>query len=459
MALEEASLVSASVRSRRPMLLLALAAGVPAVHASAAHGQDAGNADVSGVLIAEDEPPASTDLLLVPRLAVAGAAIPVRVGLELYERHHLRARVVDILFDDRRIFGLYPALGYESGFGPSLGARFVHRDIDGRGGRLRLGADYGGEPYQGVNGSLRVTPLAALPLRVHLSASYRRQPRSRFFGVGNASDAPLTFFRQQSGLVAAGAELALPASLSVAVHSAYLDRQFRDAVTEAQHERLTSRFDTATLPGWNGGSRLVYSELQLTRDTLGVASAFIPAAAPSHGNKVVLFAGAARGLQDDAGTHLRWGGDVFQYFDLYNGDRVLLLRAHLEGVSGQQRHIAFTDLPQLGGPELLRGYDRGRFRDRTAMLAAIEYRYPIWRQLGGFLFLDAGRVLPGAGDLPTSFLSPTGFHPTGGFGLQAVNGERFQLRAQAAGSAEGVFFQVALEPVHGAGGLPRRIRS
>src|SRR5262249_60628075 len=92
--------------------------------------------------------------------------------------------------------------------------------------------------------------------------------------------------------------------------------------------------------------------------------------------------------------YVRYGLDALRYFDPYRGDRVLLLRLYAEAVTGSLADIPFTDLPRLGGPQLLRGYHRDRFRDRAALMSTAEYAFPIGEQLSGYLLLDAGRLEP-----------------------------------------------------------------
>jgi outer membrane protein assembly factor BamA len=128
---------------------------------------------------------------------------------------------------------------------------------------------------------------------------------------------------------------------------------------------------------------------------------------------------------------------------------VLILRGRLEGVEGSDERIPFIDLPRLGGPTLLRGYARDRFRDRVALLASLEYRYPIWRQVSGFLFADAGRVLPDLSEAGRAALAPQLLRPSGGAGLEVFQVDSVLVRGQVAGSPEGVFFQFSLGPVYG----------
>jgi outer membrane protein assembly factor BamA len=62
----------------------------------------------------------------------------------------------------------------------------------------------------------------------------------------------------------------------------------------------------------------------------------------------------------------------------------------------ENKEIPFYLLSELGSDETIRGFSRGRFRDKDALLASAEYRYPIWEDhpnsLDAFIFIDAGQV-------------------------------------------------------------------
>ena len=59
------------------------------------------------------------------------------------------------------------------------------------------------------------------------------------------------------------------------------------------------------------------------------------------------------------------------------------------------RDIPFYNLSELGRNGTIRGFERGRFRDRDMVLGSLEYRYPIWfKGIDALLFIDAGKVSP-----------------------------------------------------------------
>jgi hypothetical protein len=456
-----------TVSSTLASLALAALVGRAAAAQAALTSATTAPQEVSGVLVPEagghlaGEVPGA--LLLVPRLAIAAASVPLRAGLIVYERQNVRERVLDLFFDDTRTFGVYPTASLETGLRPGIGARLVHRNLFSTGAHLRLSADYGGELRRRLDAGVSNIQLGPAPLWAHLRGGWQRQPDASFYGIGDAplaasdSDAAglpargpaayQTRFDQTIRRLELGVVFDPAGPLRAGWSGSYVARGFGsgDALDPRQ---IDTRFDPSSLPGWDRGVALVYNELQVGLDRLRVTSPYVAAGVPSAGNKVLAFAGWASGVGGDPTRYLRYGVDALQYFDLYQGSRVLMLRGHLEGVAGETARIPFTDLPRLGGPLLLRGFAPNRFRDRVVLSATAEYRYPIWRQMSGFLFADVGRVLPGAADLAPGRLVHERPHVGGGGGLEILQGNDFRLRGQAATSGEGLFFQLAFEPAY-----------
>ena len=115
----------------------------------------------------------------------------------------------------------------------------------------------------------------------------------------------------------------------------------------------------------------------------------------------------SEGIEVEAttGIYSQIGGDKFGFwkgsFDLkyfinlfYN--RVLMLRIAGEmRESVSNREIPCYYLSELGRNGTIRGFERGRFRDRDMVLGSLEYRYPIWLHgIDALLFIDAGKVAP-----------------------------------------------------------------
>ena len=113
---------------------------------------------------------------------------------------------------------------------------------------------------------------------------------------------------------------------------------------------------------------------------------------PSKGIDASLAAGIFQELDDDQFGFWKVSADLTTYIHLFY-NRVLALR-----VAGElrepfsDREIPFYYLSELGRQETIRGFKRGRFRDRHMVLASAEYRYPIWRMADAILFVDVGQV-------------------------------------------------------------------
>ncbi len=114
----------------------------------------------------------------------------------------------------------------------------------------------------------------------------------------------------------------------------------------------------------------------------------------------------------------------------------------MEGVTGELDDVAFSDLPRLGGPLLLRGYDQDRFRDRISTLATAEYQWHLQNTIYGYLFVDGGRVFES-----WSALELDGVRVGYGGGIQFTTKSIFVARAQLATSIDGgLFFSLSFDP-------------
>jgi hypothetical protein len=87
-------------------------------------------------------------------------------------------------------------------------------------------------------------------------------------------------------------------------------------------------------------------------------------------------------------SYRRLRADARQYVSMGRG-HVLALHGLLIGTTGD---APFDQLALVGGGDILRGYQRGRFRDRWLLASQAEYRTPIRHRLGAVAFFGAGTV-------------------------------------------------------------------
>lgn len=307
-------------------------------------------------------------------------------------------------------------LRYESGFGATLGGTAgYHHGPTG----AALAAVFGGRYDYGVQLDGHTGHWFAL------SASYASYDEERFTGaLPDGAEMPAdgdVRFDQKSIEVTARSPIpiarrfTLAPSVSVYRHRFGLPTELMDA------------------PGFgDDGFEEIYGEMSASYHDLTTAAPWISDAVPSSGWWVRARTGFASDL---GGARVRYGRarlEAARLFDLYAGDRVLVLGASTEAVIGDRDDIPYIDLPSLGGGTSLRGYRRGEFRDKIATEATAEYRYGLAPQVTARAFTDVGRTFADAGDLGVDDLR-LGF----GGGLLIHWRDEVRARVDLAGSIDG----------------------
>jgi len=103
-----------------------------------------------------------------------------------------------------------------------------------------------------------------------------------------------------------------------------------------------------------------------------------------------------KALNQNGFDYFRFKLDFEQYLRLHVPRLVLWLHnawAFEEKTSGNQ--IPFYRLSALDVFSPLRGFNRGRFRDKSSVVFNAELRYPLWENIDGTAFIDTGRVFDG----------------------------------------------------------------
>ncbi len=124
---------------------------------------------------------------------------------------------------------------------------------------------------------------------------------------------------------------------------------------------------------------------------------------------------------------------VQRFVKLFSVFRSIVVRARLAGTAPLEGSdgVPFYFQPVLDEDQALRGYKRGRFRDRGALLFNVEYRYPIWDTWDGAIFLDEGQVFRHLEQFTWDR-----FHWSAGAGIRFSGKNGFLFRVQAAFSDE-----------------------
>jgi hypothetical protein len=363
-------------------------------------------------------------VLFVPRAVTFVLFAPIRGILWLIETYDIPERLIDVFYNDDRTFGVFPTLIVESGFGVGAGARLVARDLLAEDTKLVLSGGYGGRFRQTYRAELSTGSLISDWLELGVEGRYEERPKDYFFGIGAAAGDDEVRIQRTRGQAVLFARFVPADILRFTLSGLYSHWAIESSPEDpaADLDRFRSPID------------LAYQELFVEIDTREPAHRMIFDSTPSHG----IYLGGAVGLteifSEPSSRYWRWSADGEWLIDLMYGNRVLALGAHVESVTGRLDQIPLVELPRLGGPRLLRGYERDRFQDRASAVVSAEYRFPISGHALGYLFVDGGRVFRTLEDF--SFESwRLGFG--GGFDLYSRSNEL--LRVQAAGSKDGDF--------------------
>jgi len=130
-------------------------------------------------------------------------------------------------------------------------------------------------------------------------------------------------------------------------------------------------------------------------------------------------------------TYQPWVGSDFSYVE-----QLIDLRKYIPFASGSmlgfqvlgqftEGTVPLRELPRLGGPNILRGFVLGRYRDRQLWSAQTEYRHPINRFLLAAVFAAVGGVAP---TIDAFSLATTRY--AGGAGMRVLLNRKKQLYAR-----------------------------
>jgi hypothetical protein len=154
--------------------------------------------------------------------------------------------------------------------------------------------------------------------------------------------------------------------------------------------------------------------------------------APTAGTFVQFWAGLHRDYLGSDFDYEDYMLDVRKFISLGKG-QVLALQAKGRIMGGDP---PFYRLSSIGGISVMRGLFDGRFRDKSMGAVQAEYRFPLWKSLGGAVFGGAGEVA----DIPADF-TIRNIQFTGGLGLRLTLDpkERINLRLDVGFSRYGTF--------------------
>ncbi|MCZ6765567.1 MAG: BamA/TamA family outer membrane protein [bacterium] len=307
---------------------------------------------------------------------LAGAAIIVD------EKYDVAKRTRAFLTSDDGRRGLNPVYTPIGGFGASLYARDYFNDDF----RSSLTASWSSKGRAFYQARWRRLNLWDGFVTTGFRVQYRNLPDEKFYGIGPDSQLEdETNFQQLQPLT----DLMIGRRFTDRFQADVILGFERDDINEGKSggsPSTTDVFDEQTLPGVDVPASMLRVGLDAYWDRRNRKFR------PSSGFWLLAGGGAVyEPSHTDFGfttliVDFRWFHDLFY-------ERILVLR-----LAGRftdplpAREIPFYKLAELGTTETIRGYTRGRFRDRDAIWTTVEYRYPIWRVLDGVFFTDFGYV-------------------------------------------------------------------
>ncbi len=373
-------------------------------------------------------------VVLTPPLVLLNAAfLPLKGLLHVAGRYKIPEHIIDILYNDERTAAVVPTFSFLGSQGPSVGFNAFHGGLGRHRERIGVSAKFGGRYVQSYQVELTAPRVAGTPFGVEVLTSFVVEPHLRFWGYGPgdvreaAPSEPVhprtanveSVFEQQRALIKMRAGWSFMEAIDLGFIGSFNRRDFGPKVSEKDPEPSVEQvYDTSALPGFENGYSLVEPLLDLRVDTRE------PKGSTSGGVYFNAFGGGAP--PQNGYRFIHYAAEFTGFIDLYHGDRVLALHAAHESVVGDDHEIPFADMPRLGGPKRMRGYDLFRFRDKHTALAVVEYRWPIHEYVAGAAFFEVGSV----GRDYETMATPENYRFGGGGGLifRSQDSELFALQ-------------------------------
>lgn len=346
-----------------------------------------------------EEPTTAGDVLIwIPRVIFFPAYVvteyvvrrPLGLLVTTAERRRWIQEITELFtFGPNNNVGVVPTAVIDFGFRASGGVYFFWDDFITEGNDLRVHAATGGTDW------LRLTIADRIEVddrsSVKLRAEGWTRPDWAFFGTG-----PESLERNRSRYLAKTVEGGfsfsggLEAPSSIDVYSSVKLARFGDGSC-CEDPSLSARVRqgafAATPPGFDTG---------YTAQRLGIEVALDsrrPRPAPGSGVRVDAWAEHAFNMEDARSRWIRYGGTLGGFLDVTGHNRVLSLAVTAQFADPLgDREVPFTELISLGGDQLMRGYLQDRLLGRSAAVATLEYRYPIWAFLDGTVQAAVGNV-------------------------------------------------------------------
>jgi hypothetical protein len=259
-------------------------------------------------------------------------------------------------------------------------------------------------------------------------AQYRHSPQHRFWGLGpGALREDGTSFLMRGAMYEMVAEYQRSTFFGVAARGGIIDIEIGPG-GDRDRPSTQAVFDDAAAPGLRRQPAYAHFASAVTFDTRDAAGS------PRTGGMLGLLGSRFNALnvgpENLSFSRLAVDGRYFLPATSRSVVALRLLASRDFADSGGR--VPFYLQQTLGGGDVLRGFDRGRFRGTSLVTMSAEYRFDVHKYVELAAFGDAGQVTRGLTDF-----SPTDFETSWGFGLRAKYKGNVMFRSDIAFSREG----------------------
>ena len=314
---------------------------------------------------------------------------PIGGFITYAERHQLPEAIVSFFtFGPDKKAGVVPTALLDFGFKPSIGVYAFWDDLLGKDNHLRLHASTWGKDWiQGsVADKIKVGDRGWFDLRVEGVT----RPDQIFHGLGPNT---LQGDRSRYGIQKIQAHPVFETQwwrgsrVTIEGGVKYVNFSDENCCDQPSLVDEASKGKAILPPGFNTGYTEIYQRGEFTIDTREDRPA------SQSGLRLELEAEQGANVRSASDTWIRYGGSLGGYVDIKN-NRTVSLSGTVLFVDPLSKGavIPFTEQVILGGSGPMRGYLFGRLIDRSAAVATLKYRWPIWVFLDGTMQGSVGNV-------------------------------------------------------------------
>lgn len=391
--------------------------------------------DTVAVALAEPPKPVWEHVLLAPYRVITFPIVLLskgtRAGLSYMDEHRVLERAATLLGPRQGPFGFLVdfQFGGLSGLGGGIIAE--HTKFLGPGNTFRARAST----------TTHYDDHLGIAARFHsdgggfteVGAGYRQRPNVRYFGLGPKSrEEDESFLHQETGWAGLNIRRALSGGTTWETNLEY-SSVATGAPGDGNDPPAEDYFASPSLPGYGRHSYGFTVGGQLRHESAGLQNR------PGRGGIQRLRATYFKSVDRDDVRFWTYRGELQHFFTLWRPHRVLAIRGVTSWIANAGSDpVPLARLNTNDDPDLLRGYDDFRWRDRGIAIATAEYRWPIWAHqrpdgpgVDAYLLTDGGQVF---GDRRQIALREMKLSYGGG--LRVESGHGLALRLEYAKSEE-----------------------